>query len=331
MARKSFPVLILTLCLLLLAGCGCQHEWKEATCSQPRTCAKCAETEGEPLEHEWREATCTQAKTCVLCGKQEGEPLPHTWLDATYEAPKTCVSCAATEGEPLTPDFEAYGISINLFENRHTIGQDENGPIYAYREPFDYVTACWKNPAFKTTGELYLSDYRIFVEDETHPAVPGYEWRAFDVEISYTDRNAQSYGIQDAGCCENYYSIASWDASGSDDTAGTPWERFAEEAELFTVRYRGEEWQCAIIEENPHYRGWKNVLKTNEAGVQAYIKEQIFYVSFYCCVPVGYDGVVIGFYDSSIDFPDDKHIYDVIDENTLLFRLNGLSEAWWEE
>lgn len=331
MVKRFLTVLVLALCLLLLAGCGCQHEWQDATCSAPRTCAKCAQTEGAPLEHQWRNATCAQAKTCTLCGAQEGQPLPHVWVDASYEAPKTCASCGATEGEPLTPDFEAYGIPINLRENRHTIGQTAEGPVYAYGEPFDYVTSCWKNPSFKTTGELYLSDYRIFEEDEIHPAVPGYEWRAFDVEIRYTDRNAQSYGTLYAACYENYYSILPWDASGSYDTTGTPWEYRTEDVKLFTVSFRGEEWPCVIFEENDYYRGWENVLRTNEAGVPSYIKEQIFYVSFYCCVPVGYDGVVIGFYDSGIDFPEDKHIYDVFDENTLFFRLADLPEPWWEE
>lgn len=117
------PVMILT---LLLAGCGCEHEWyaatcsapktchlcgvtegealphtwQEATCIAPKTCSVCQVTEGQPLPHTWQEATCTRAKTCSVCQTVEGEPLPHTWQEATCTAPKTCSVCLVTEGEP---------------------------------------------------------------------------------------------------------------------------------------------------------------------------------------------------------------------------------------
>lgn len=37
--------------LTALAGCGCQHQWEEATCTTPKTCTQCGETEGEALGH----------------------------------------------------------------------------------------------------------------------------------------------------------------------------------------------------------------------------------------------------------------------------------------
>ncbi len=55
------------------------HSWRKATCTAPKTCAVCGETEGEPLGHSWREATCTAPKTCTVCGETEGEPLGHEW------------------------------------------------------------------------------------------------------------------------------------------------------------------------------------------------------------------------------------------------------------
>ena len=62
-------VFILLICIVLLVGCGgsktqtCKHEWKEATCTEPKTCSKCGETDGEVLGHNWQEATCTDPKT----------------------------------------------------------------------------------------------------------------------------------------------------------------------------------------------------------------------------------------------------------------------------
>lgn len=42
-----------------------EHEWIEATCTQPKTCARCGETEGEPLGHNFVDNVCTR------CGAYE--------------------------------------------------------------------------------------------------------------------------------------------------------------------------------------------------------------------------------------------------------------------
>ena len=130
MKKKIYIALIAALCLLLLAGCGCEHQWLEADCDSPATCALCEETEGAPLGHSWmaatcaepktcencgaiegeakghfwEEANCTQAKTCNVCKDTEGKALGHSWEEATTEAPKTCTVCQLTEGEKLDVD-----------------------------------------------------------------------------------------------------------------------------------------------------------------------------------------------------------------------------------
>lgn len=101
MKRMSLVVCLTLALTLLLAGCGCEHEWYVATCSAPKTCSLCGEAEGEALPHTWQDATCTDAKTCSVCKVTEGEPLGHTWQDATCTIPKTCSICKVTEGEPL--------------------------------------------------------------------------------------------------------------------------------------------------------------------------------------------------------------------------------------
>ena len=129
--KKRLTLLLLALaCLAILAGCGCEHEWAEAdcvnprhctlcdktegeplghvwyaaTCEAPKTCETCGATEGEPKGHSWVEASCEEAKNCSVCHLTEGEPLGHTWLEATTEAPKTCETCAVTEGEKIVTD-----------------------------------------------------------------------------------------------------------------------------------------------------------------------------------------------------------------------------------
>ena len=77
------------------------HEWMEATCEDPLTCNRCGITDGNPLGHEWMEATCTTPRTCLRCGITDGEPLDHSWADATCTTPRTCQHCGITDGEPL--------------------------------------------------------------------------------------------------------------------------------------------------------------------------------------------------------------------------------------
>lgn len=137
MAKKvGRGILYAALFCILLRACGIitltdhEHEWQEATCTEPRTCATCDEQEGEPLGHTWIPATCTEAEHCSVCGKTEGKkakehtwvdatcteaehcsvcgkdrhwyslPLGHKWRDATCTEPKTCERCGETEGEP---------------------------------------------------------------------------------------------------------------------------------------------------------------------------------------------------------------------------------------
>lgn len=74
--KKGIAVILsVAMSMALLAGCGCQHEWKEADCVTARTCSKCNESEGAVLGHSWQEATRKVPKTCTRCAETEGECL----------------------------------------------------------------------------------------------------------------------------------------------------------------------------------------------------------------------------------------------------------------
>lgn len=122
-------VMIMTIIILsiFLASCSKhEHQWVEATCTEPKKCAECDETEGEAFGHDWVEASCTEAKTCSRCGATEGEALGHQaskvtctdgavcerckeeipalghdWVEATCKEAKKCSRCGETEGEAL--------------------------------------------------------------------------------------------------------------------------------------------------------------------------------------------------------------------------------------
>ena len=70
-----------------------EHEWIEATCTEPKTCSVCGETEGDPLGHDWKEATCTEPKTCSVCGETEGAPLGHDYSKASFFKRGVCSRC----------------------------------------------------------------------------------------------------------------------------------------------------------------------------------------------------------------------------------------------
>ena len=108
--RKNMCLLIIALLLCaLLAACGHEHSWQDATCQNPKTCADCGATEGTVTDHNWQEATCQAPKTCVECGSTEGSALKHKWNEATCEVPKTCANCGTTKGEALGHDYNPWG------------------------------------------------------------------------------------------------------------------------------------------------------------------------------------------------------------------------------
>lgn len=67
--------------------------------------------------HSWLDATCTNPRTCEICGETEGESLGHVWIDATYTAPSTCEICGETEGEKLLSYFEKTGLIDRLVDH----------------------------------------------------------------------------------------------------------------------------------------------------------------------------------------------------------------------
>lgn len=133
MPKRIKGVTGLIVLFILIAGgiqaCTHEHNWIDATCTEPKTCSSCNKTEGDPLghnyqgasctfrgtctrcgeigggyiPHEWVDATCTEAEHCAMCGENrrwDSFPLGHHWESATCTAPKTCTRCGATEGTP---------------------------------------------------------------------------------------------------------------------------------------------------------------------------------------------------------------------------------------
>ena len=236
------------------------------------------------------EAT-TEAVTVPL---YQCETNGHIWVDANYQAPKTCSVCGETEGGALLADFEAHGLPINITQ---------------LDTEYDYLTSSANDPELKTWGKLSITDYRVFDGDEKHPALEGYEWHTVSVKIRFDDNVALYKGMSFHDSIENYYDIEGWDAT----------QTYLEEENM--IRYgctvNGTDYtQCLYKRDNTEWSGW---IDNPETG----ISECSVTFDQYIRIPVGYDGVVFGYYDGGVDWGEGQYIYDIADGNTLFFRLDG--------
>ncbi len=302
--RQFYMIGIFAVCFML-AGCGHEHTWVDATCTEPKTCSECGEVEGEVLEHTWVEATCAEPKHCSACGETEGEPLEHTWVEATCAEPKHCSACGETEGEalehilteanyqqaatcevcgesvgePLQADFEKFGLECNA----------------ELDTAYPFVIPCYDTTEYTTAGKITFSDYEVFESDDTHDALEGYEWRAITRTIIFDDENAYNYGYSGfALLSEDYYKC-------SDSTDDTYNEN--------TLNYNGTDYNDCKTESEVLQDGWNDDIFTRQIRV-------------FFRVPKGYDGKVVTVVRyNSATWDDDALITDIIDDDTVFFRL----------
>jgi len=86
----------------------CNHQWKDADCTTPKTCTLCSATEGEALGHTGGTATCTEKAKCSVCNAEYGEVKGHDFNAATCTDPKICKNCEATDGNALGHAFGGW-------------------------------------------------------------------------------------------------------------------------------------------------------------------------------------------------------------------------------
>ena len=171
--KKSFILLFTCMIALLLCACGHTHNFKDATCTEPKTCTECGATEGEPLGHAWADATCTEAKTCTICGATEGEPLGHVWADATCTKPRTCKVCGLTEGQPLGHEW----VDATCTEPRicSVCGETEGEPLGHICEDWTVVEEPTCTKTGTESGTCTVCGETVTREVETVDHTPG-DW-----------------------------------------------------------------------------------------------------------------------------------------------------------
>lgn len=189
--------------------------------------------------------------------------------------------------------FEAHGLTVNVKEGTE----------------YKYVTSCNLGQA---TGTIKFHDSKTFASDKNHPAKKGYEWKKVIVDMAF-EGPAVDMGIRYREAWEDYYDIPSHDKSMKyiDDTSAS-----------YSVIWNGKTYTDCFVEEIIiDSQAWTEPDEEYFAMWGTEYPYSTMSLEYYFCVPKGYDGTIIAFYDSAIVWEEGQYIYDVADENTLFFRL----------
>lgn len=193
------------------------------------------------------------------------------------------MSLTAFAAEPTGIGFEQVGLTCKM-----KLGET------AY-----YWTADYYQEDYVRSNITILSD-EIVAPNETLQAKEGYEWRKVTSQI--VSKEAWILGIRPSYCYEDYYDIVFHDntsvyneATGRNTYSVIKDGVVYSECERFDIVY---EW-----------------IDDQENMTTSQIRE------YYFCIPVGYDGTVIGFMDSYLTWEEGQYIYDVDDGSTIFYRL----------
>ena len=157
----------------------CRHDWAEATCTEPKTCRLCGETDGEALGHNWQEATCTAPVTCSGCGTTEGVALGHNYAASVVE-----------------PTVDAQGYTLHTCQNCGDSYKD------SYVDKLLGQGVCGANLTWKldTEGTLTISGTGTMNQYEEYLWAPWYKHRAKITSIVIEEGAASIGGYAFYGC-----------------------------------------------------------------------------------------------------------------------------------
>ena len=113
------------------------------TCTQngytTYTCTVCGDSKVEhdtnATGHSWQDATCTTPKTCAVCGETEGEALGHSFMDCVCER---CGTIGGTCGENLTWTLVDGVLTISGMGQMDDYGFGE-APWYEFKDSIQSV------------------------------------------------------------------------------------------------------------------------------------------------------------------------------------------------
>ena len=315
MRKKMVTGMLAVSLMFMMTGCCLSHGWQEATCTEPKTCSKCGETEGEALGHTWQDADCTEPKTCSVCQETEGEALGHTLSEATYWEAAVCSVCGETVGDVLTPAFEELGVKGQFME----VGQT-----------YDYVTQIrtrqeYEDKLINDYKEAYglEGDYANFTDLFMEEVVGDTDLFMIDGEfVEATEENAIRKYSEELGVTGDFENLTDmhmaalendgfdWDAQITAQAAVTDYRVF--DSDETHEAKDGYEWKTVEIQieyDGLGDGGWRVVYGWDD-----------YYQKDEDLSPKGYDGVLL--YLTDYKYNEVRPVnFAGKDENTLFFRL----------
>ena len=163
MKKISSILLIIGSLLCCLASCGHEHVWSNATCTTPKTCYNCGETEGDVNEHSfgaWQETvkgdcytiSSEQKRICYDCQYEETKTLSpsHNYSNGV------CTKCE----KPL---IENMTLGDDVRKYKATLMNKENVSVYGITWK-DIVAAETPNTYHCKIGfSVYQYDYSSYI------------------------------------------------------------------------------------------------------------------------------------------------------------------------
>ena len=145
---------------------SCDHQWIDATCTEPKTCSICGATEGDPLGHDFAPATVDSPKRCKVCGFEEGEKVKvktvnlsgEGWWDYDYtnDAIINCQFTDEIDGRCL--HYYYYDFDLNPVYDDFLVFPDNIGYPYYYFYDLSHGLFYWFTQDEKSS---YLEVYKI--------------------------------------------------------------------------------------------------------------------------------------------------------------------------
>lgn len=154
--------------MMLIASCGHKHTWKNATCTSPKICSECGETEGEALGHSIEVGICDQ------CGEIQGSEVFQKIVDKVADAEidynvsfNAIVYSGATEVSQFKKAVDSHSAGFNSYIKKINEAIELCGDyeiLSSYKEKLEDATKGLPT-SMNGTNDKSFDDYMDGLED----------------------------------------------------------------------------------------------------------------------------------------------------------------------
>jgi len=244
----------------------------------------------------------TSEPTSIIEATPRPEPTPeptpepeepsceHVWQEANFQQPQMCLECGEIEGEPLTPGFFEY----------------DEFTLNSTQTDYEYLTRTEEYEDIIIYGIANAHPLVIIEYDDYREAKEGFEWRILTVELYFYGLGVEHFGrvIGFSSNLDFYHFSMDGNVRSLIGNVGNR-----------TINFYGNAYEVTVMTE--HTSEWTDDIIHGEWVL-------ISTFEFSALVPIGYDGMMVAFFNAARSFGvdlDSLSPSDLFDENTLFFRL----------